>query len=486
MQRAREPGADPAPAGVSRRVVTQYVRVAAVLDPALVVGGGAAAVADRHGPPLEVVGGQQAIATPTLDQRGQHPAEVTHIADPGVHAVPAGRRRRMRGVAGAQDPAHSVSRCRALAATPGDDAQDLERDVVAADGPPYRLRHVDLIEVLPLLPADDRDPPHGSAVDRGPDTPGSVPADEDVALPGVPLGRKGHRGNTDHGADRVVEQRALELHPGVLAHGAAGSVAPDQVPGAGLDGLPGLTPQDGTYAAGVLIQALEGEAVPDVGEPPLPDGPREQRVELVLRASLPLLGRRVRGRAVTGSGDLGAADEMAEQRGRVHGVARVVVGEADLGDLLGDAPPAAHLHGALVQAVGLRQQDGGGARVTFGEGGAHAPVGKVEGEGQPHRATPDDQDRGLDVPRGGTGHGAGVPWCAGGTNPAGGRRSAAATKPASANSETMSIAPSRSFLTSWYSGPKYQSLAARIDGNSTRTTPQTGTSAPSTTSNGVY
>ena len=57
-----------------------------------------------HRPALGLVGREQAAAAPSLDHRGELPAEIGGIAHAGVETEAAGRRVLMRRVAGEEDP----------------------------------------------------------------------------------------------------------------------------------------------------------------------------------------------------------------------------------------------------------------------------------------------------------------------------------------------------------------------------------------------
>ncbi len=98
---------------------------------------------------LDGVGIEQAVAAPAFERGGELPGQIDRVADAGIHAEAAGRRHRMRRVAGDEAAAVAVGLGDQLAPHPRQHAQNLELEI-AADG--AADRRLDLVRrVFALL-----------------------------------------------------------------------------------------------------------------------------------------------------------------------------------------------------------------------------------------------------------------------------------------------------------------------------------------------
>lgn len=343
-----------------------------------------AAAAAQHGPadrvPFGVVGVEQGGSGVAVQHRGQFPAEVGRVLQPGVHALSAGRTVHVRGVPGEEDPADPVPRRLPFVAVEAGHPAGLAHVVVAAEGEPGDLLHLVQAErrgvrdVAVPVPAD-----HAvvAVAEGGQEGEGlAVRADGEELLRFLAEPYVGQD-------DRADDRPAREGQPHRPTHGAAHPVRPDGVLGAQrLALLPAGPAHREGDALAVLRESGHLGVVPQ-GDPGLLGTPQQQLLDLVLRDDE---------QVVEAGGEFAEADgEAAEEAD---------VGEPPSGrlDVLGD--PAGV---ELLQCAGVQDEGAGEvadlSRALLDEGDGDSGEGEVTGEQEPGRPGADDEHAGAGVVR---------------------------------------------------------------------------------------
>ncbi len=351
-------------------------------------------VALRHRPALGRVGAKQPVAAPAGHDRIDLPGQVDGVADPGVHPEAAGRRHRVRRVAGDECRAVAERLGHLLAALPRHGREDLVVEA-PADGALYGAADLGLVEDAAVgARADDRHPPRVASVDRNDRRPRPLGADEDetVARPLVVQGFEAAAAKDDVGGEgerRVSGHRRAERR----AHRARCAVATDeelrfQLRAASAAGVEDL----GDHAVGRSTQTLEACVVTQPHRLVRSREAAQDRVEHVLRAPLALLRalRRRHGRVHVGdrvAADLPAFGQAACDIDVVLRIVAVVGRGFDIAD---DPPAAAELHGARADQILPRLVDGA-VGLLDQQAGPAAPA-EIAGEREADRAAADDQN----------------------------------------------------------------------------------------------
>ncbi len=356
-------------------------------------GAGAGGLGDRAA--FRVVGVQQALARPALQDRGQFPGEVVGVLDAGVGAEGAGGGHLGGRVTGEEDAAGAVAAGDALGGVPGGLAGDLDVEVGVADGAADVGGDAVVGEVLDGfalfgVPGGVEDPVL-AVVDREEGAvrvlAGEVADDEAAVADDV-----GEAAGAEGDADVVEEVTGAALADAeLLADRAAGAVGGDQVvraDGGVLAGLAAL--DDRRHTVGVGLEGEQFRAEAEVAAEVR--GVREEfGFQVVLAAQAPGAGAEA-GQAASGVDLLEQPlPRVADERGCLQDA--VVVGEGGGGPAdvrLGAGHPE-EFHGADVVAAPPGVD--GGARVPFHQGVPDAQPPQEHRHGEAHQGTADDEDR---------------------------------------------------------------------------------------------
>jgi hypothetical protein len=171
----------------------------------LEVAHGLVALAYPHRAAFAFVTPKQLPPAPAVVDRGELPAEIDSIADPGVHAEPTVWRHHVHRIAGQKHAAAPILIGHHPAPHPVSHLENSEIDV-APDGAPHLGRGVDRLRIGIGL-AVDHQPPALAAVGRRQARPRAFRADDDIAPSLALVVRLPQRRRTEHHVDRAIDHQ---------------------------------------------------------------------------------------------------------------------------------------------------------------------------------------------------------------------------------------------------------------------------------------